>query len=234
MHMDDVLIHRPTLGKLIDALDLLLDTTVKLGLICQPKKTVALTQDIKFCGFIYNKKVTPQLSIHDNKISRSITMIDYLTHRYDHSLARLIISTIVCFLQSLVPDIPGNIEAYFLQPIYKDLHHLQANDTPRTKQFYYCSMDISLKSQLCLDWWKKALILGFYKHSQPRDIATIGVSWVDESGTGTSGTIHFLTMRSQDTNIDLNIWMCTCDGTVVLATSNWKEICTLKQTLENE
>ena len=52
MHVDDVLIHGPTLGKLIEALDLLLDTTEKLGLICQPSKTAAPTQNIKFCGFL--------------------------------------------------------------------------------------------------------------------------------------------------------------------------------------
>ena len=234
MHVDDVLIHGPTLEKLIEALDLLLDTTVKFGLICQPSKTVAPTQNIKFCGFVYNTQSIPQLLIPDNKISRAIAMIDYLTHGCDHSLARLIVSMVVGFLQSLVPATPGNIGASFLQPIYKDLHHLQANDTPGTKQFYYCSMELSLKSQLCLDWWKQALTLGLSKQSQPRDVANIGISWGDGSGTGAGGTINFLTMGSKDTNIDLDIWMGTWDTAGISATSNWKEMCTLKQTLENE
>ena len=84
-------------------------TTAKFGLICQPSKTVAPTQNIKFCGFIYNTQSIPQLLIPDNKISRAIAMIDYLTHGCDHSLARLIVSMVVGFLQSLVPATPGNI-----------------------------------------------------------------------------------------------------------------------------
>ena len=41
MHVDGILIHGPILEELIEAFDLLLDTTVKLGLTCQSSKTVA-------------------------------------------------------------------------------------------------------------------------------------------------------------------------------------------------
>ena len=234
MHVDDILIHGPTLERLIEALDLLLDTTVKLGLICQPCKTVAPTQTIKFCGFIYNTKDIPQLAIPDNKVSRAIAMIDYLTHGCKRTLSRLIVSMVVGFLQSLVPATPGNIGASFLQSVYEDLHQLQANDNPGTKDFYYCTMELSLESQHCLEWWRKALTLGLSKQSQPKDVATIGVSWGDGSGTGTGGTINFLSLNSDHDNTELDIWMGTWDGTVVTASSNWKEMCTLKQTLENE
>ena len=60
------------------------------------------------------------------------------------------------------------------------------------------------------------------------------MSWGDGSDTGTGGTINFISQNNQDDNFSLNVWMGTWDGTVVSASSNWKEMCTLKQTLENE
>ena len=87
-------------------------------------------------------------------------MISHLEHGFDALFARLIVSMVAGFLQSLVPATPGNIGASLLQPIYNDLHKLQQDDIPGTKQFYYCSMQLSEKSQQCLKWWKKALTLG--------------------------------------------------------------------------
>lgn len=234
IHVDDILIHGPTLSKLIKGLDLLLDSTVKLGLICQPCKTIAPTQRIKFCGFLYDTKDTPQLLVPGNKISRAIAMIGYLENGFNSSFARLIVSMVAGFLQSLVPATPGNIGASVLQPIYNDLHRLQKDDIPGTKQFYYCSMQLSAQSQLGLKWWKDALTLGLSRQTQPKDIATIGVAWGDGSGTGSGGTINFISQNNRDSNINLNVWMGTWDDTVVSASSNWKEMCTLKQTLENE
>ena len=85
-------------------------------------------------------------------------------------------------------------------------------------------MELSFRIQYYLYWLRKVLALGLSKQSQPRDIATIGISWGDGSGTRMGDTINFLTMGYQDTNIDLDIWMRIWDGTVFLATSNWKEI----------
>ena len=234
IHVDDILIHGPTQEKLRKALTILLDATVELGLICQSNKTVPPTQKIKFCGFIYNTEHIPQLIIPDNKISRAIAMIDYLTHGCAHGFARLVVSMVVGFLQSLVPATPGNIGASFLQPIYEDLHKLQANDCPGTKQFYFCAMKLSQRSQDSLWWWRQALILGLSKQTQPQDFATVGLSWGDGSGTGTGGTINFLDLNKHNEPIRLDVWMGTWSGTVVQSTSNWKEMCTLKQTLQNE
>ena len=234
IHVDDILAHGPTLAKLSEGLKLLLDTTVELGLICQPCKTVSPTQVIQFCGFIYDTQGIPKIIIPDNKISRAIAMIDYIDHGCDHLLARLIVSMVVGFLQSLVPATPGNIGASFLRPLYEDLHRLQEDDTPGTKKFYFCIMELRQRSRDCLWWWKQALTSGLSRQTQPRDLATIGVSWGDGSGTGTGGTINFLNLEGQDEPIKLDIWMGTWNGTVVHSTSNWKEMCTLRQTLQNE
>ena len=234
IHVDDILAHGPTLAKLSKGLKILLDTTVELGLICQTCKTVSPTQTIKFCGFIYDTQNIPTIIIPDNKVSRAIAMIDYIGQGCSHVLARLVVSMVVGFLQSLVPATPGNIGASFLRPLYEDLHLLQDNDSPGTKQFYFCTMTLRQRSQDCLWWWREALTSGLSRQTQPRDIATIGVSWGDGSGTGTGGTINFLTLEERENPITLDIWMGTWNGTVVHSTSNWKEMCTLRQTLQNE
>ena len=51
LHVDDILIHTLTLGKLETALDLILQTIVRLGLICHCSKTDPPSQRVKFCGF---------------------------------------------------------------------------------------------------------------------------------------------------------------------------------------
>ena len=234
IHVDDILIHGPSYDKLVSAMKSLLDTTVQLGLICQPCKTTPPTQKVKFCGFIYDTENVPQLIIPDNKVSRAIALIDHLHHGMKHTFARLIVSMVVGFLQSLVPATPGNIGASFLQPIYDDLHQLQGNDMPGTKEYYYCAVQLSTRSQYCLEWWRNALTLGLSKQTQPKEWGSIGIAWGDGSGTGTGGTLNFMTLCSHETITNLDVWMGTWDEEAASATSNWKEMCTLHQTLLNE
>ena len=85
-----------------------------------------------------------------------------------------------------------------------------------------------------MDWWRKALILGLSKQTQPNDVGTLGISWGDGSGTGLGSTINFTPLIDTQDNRILNVWMGTWDKTSAPATSNWKEMCTLKQTLINE
>ena len=86
----------------------------------------------------------------------------------------------------------------------------------------------------CLIWWARLVPLNSENWWGPLFLATIGVSWEDGSGTGTGGTINFLNLEGQDEPIKLDIWMGTWNSTVVHSTSNWKEMCTLRQTLQNE
>ena len=72
IHVDDILAHRPTFAKLSEGLKMLLDTTVELGMICQPCKTVSPTQTIKFCGFIYDTQNIPTIIIPGNALSRQL------------------------------------------------------------------------------------------------------------------------------------------------------------------
>ena len=75
-------------------------------------------------------------------------------------MSRLVVSMVVGFLQSLVPATPGNIGATFLRPVYDDLHAMPFKVSPQTKQAYFCAMNISERSRLCVKWWIDALTLG--------------------------------------------------------------------------
>ena len=174
--VDDILAHGPTLAKISKGLKILLDTTVELGLIFQSYKTVSPTQTIKFCGFIYDTQNIPIIIIPDNQVSRSIAMTDYIGQGCSHVVARLVVSMVVGFIQSLVSVIPGNIGASFLIPLCEDLHRLQDNDSHGTKQFYFCTMTLHQRSQDCMWWWGEALTSRLSSQTQSGDVATIGVS----------------------------------------------------------
>ena len=146
LHVDDLLIHASTLGKLHAALDHILTITLNLGLICHPSKTSPPSQRVKYCGFEYDTSSTPTIHIPRNKISRAVAMTEYLISGTKTSHSRLIVSMVVGFLQSLVPATPGNIGASFLRPVYEDLHNLLTGVTPNTKQAYFCAMDLSEQS----------------------------------------------------------------------------------------
>ena len=144
LHVDDLLIHAPTLRKLLAALDHILHTTLKLGLICHPSKTSPPSQRVKYCGFEYDTSSTPTIHIPHNKISRAIAMTEYLISGIKPTHSRLIVNMVVGFLQSLVPATPGNICASFLRPVYEDLHSLLTGVAPNTKKAYFCAMDLSV------------------------------------------------------------------------------------------
>ena len=165
LHVDDLLIHAPTRAKLTDALDHILNTIIRLGLICNYSKTNLPSQRVKFCGFVYDTSSTPTLCIPQNKVSRAIAITDYLLTGLTMSMSRLVVSMVTGFLQSLVPATPGNIGATFLRPIYDDLHNMPLNSGHQTKDDYFCAMNLSERSRLCLFWWIEALKLGLSKQS---------------------------------------------------------------------
>ena len=125
LHVDDLLLHGPTLSKTTAALNFVMDEALRVGLICQAKKTVLPCQQLCFCSFLYDTGGIPSLSIPEDKISRAVSFIDYLLQGTTGRLARLSVAMVVGVLQSLVEATPGNIVASFLQGVYLDLHALE-------------------------------------------------------------------------------------------------------------
>ena len=234
LHVDDLLVHSSTLGKLEAALDHILSMTLKLGLICHPSKTSPPSQRVKYCGFEYDTSSVPSIHIPHNKVSRAIAITQYLISGVKTTHSRLIVSMVVGFLQSLVPATPGNIGASFLRPVYEDLHTLLNGVYPNTKRAYFCAMDLSQKSQLCLQWWIDALTCGLSRQCQPTDVATLGVTWGDGSGTGAGGTFNLTSSSDTSDLTTLTIWKGVWGSQVASFSSNWKELRTLLFTLEHE
>ena len=234
LHVDDILIHAPTLSKLEAALEHILKVTVRLGLICHCSKTDPPSQKVKFCGFEYDTSSTPTLCTPPNKVSRATAITEYLLTGLPSSMSRLVVSMVVGFLQSLVPATPGNIGATFLRPVYEDLHLLSATTGPQTKESYFQHMHLSERSRMCLEWWIEALSLGLQRIAQPTDVATLGISWGDGSGTGAGGTFNLATNETTVDVVELDVWRGVWSLPVLNFSSNWKELRTLLTTLENE
>ena len=234
IHVDDILIHGPTLSKLKAALDHILSVTVRLGLICHPSKTSLPSHRVKFCGFEYDTSSTPTLHIPQSKVSRAIAITTYILSDTESLLSRLLVSMVLGYLQSLVPATPGNIGAALLRPVYFDLHTSATSSLPNTKEAYFSIMDLGDRSRACLQWWVDALSCGLQKQSQPTDVATMGVAWGDGSGTGAGGTFNHVSPHIIFTVINLDVWKGVWSPQVTTFSSNWKEMRTLCQSLANE
>ena len=94
-------------------------------------------------------------------------------------------------------------------------------------------MELSEQSQLCLEWWSEALTCGLSKQTRPHDVATLGVTWGDGSGTGAGGNFNLASSLAISNVTTLNIWQGIWSPFVSSFSYNWKELMTLKQTLFN-
>ena len=62
----------------------------------------------------------------------------------------------------------------------------------------------------------------------------MGVTWGDGSGTGAGGTFNLTSPHVISTTINLDVWKGVWSPHVATFSSNWKEMRTLLQTLQNE
>jgi hypothetical protein len=76
--VDDFIIHGPTFEKTTAALKFFLDTTVKCGMLCHPKKLTPPAQIVKYCGFLFDTVSIPCLRIPVLKGERALAIVQYL------------------------------------------------------------------------------------------------------------------------------------------------------------
>jgi hypothetical protein len=57
--VDDFLLQGPTHAKMLIALEYFLDTTVKIGMLCHPKKLTPPAQIVKYCGSLFDNTGNP-------------------------------------------------------------------------------------------------------------------------------------------------------------------------------
>jgi hypothetical protein len=107
INVDDFFVHGPSKDKLMVGVMFIMDTAVRLGLICQPIKNSPPAQIQKFCGFLYNTSSVPYLRVPVGKLSQARALVRFVLQGVVGALAKLTLTVVVGTLQSLFPETPG-------------------------------------------------------------------------------------------------------------------------------
>jgi hypothetical protein len=177
IHVDDIFLHGPTCEKCTSALKKILDLTVLVGLICRPTKLKPTAQIQKFCGFLYDSVGTPKLRIPDNKVVRSLALLDFLMRGSRAISCRLALAVVIGTLQSLVPATLNDIGASFLHHVYWNIHNENLDNFENIHDFYHSGLALRALAQVDFCWWEQALNSCLREQIQPRDFCTLGVAW---------------------------------------------------------
>ena len=232
-HVDDFLIHAPTREQLIRDLNRFLEVTVEVGFLCNPVKVVPPCQAVKYCGFIYDTVDVPTLRIPETKRSKALAMVDYMEARRGKPVTRLALSVVTGVLQSLVEATPSHIGHTFLRRLYEALHD---TSDPTAKVKYSSTVVLGAEAWADLTWWKRALQIFVCRRERPAKTAHLAVTWGDGSGTGTGGTVETFTITEAGPvkGAQMETWMGIWNTHVSARSSNWRELNTLRLTLERE
>jgi hypothetical protein len=204
---------------------------VRLGIICQPKKTRPPAQRQKFCGFIYNTTNTPRLIIPEDKITKAFASIQFLrAGAGSKRIARLTLAIVIGRLQALVDATPQRIGNSYLRCLYDKLHVLEARrDDGRLD--YYSVINLSSVAWQNLEWWEEYLVRNPGAAGVSGQSGTLVTTWGDGSGTGAGGTLE---IRGEAGPKPMLTWMGTWSPSIQSFSSNWRELRTLYQTLQRQ
>jgi len=108
VHVDDFLIHCPTLAKTQSVLRLFLDLVVDCGMLCHPRKLTKPQHVVKYCGFMINMVEEPHLCIPVGKREKVLAMVEHvLGSPNDRSFSRLGLSMIAGTLEAVTNATPA-------------------------------------------------------------------------------------------------------------------------------
>jgi hypothetical protein len=205
-----------------------MDLSVRLGIICQPKKTRPPAQRQKFCGFIYDTTDKPRLIIPEDKVTRALASIRFLrAGAGSKRIARLTLAVVIGRLQALVDATPQRIGNSYLRCLYDELHALEARrDDGRLD--YYSVINLSPLAWQNLEWWEAYLVYNPGAACGSGQSGTLVTTWGDGSGTGAGGTLE---IRDGTGPKPMLTWMGTWSPSIQSFSSNWRELRTLYQTL---
>jgi hypothetical protein len=227
-HVDDYLIHGPTCRKTCLAFNVFMDLSVRLGIICQHKKTRPPAQQQKFCGFIYDTTSLPRLTIPEDKITKALASIHYLrAGAASKRIARLTLAIVIGRLQALVDATPQRIGNSYLRCLYDELHAVEARrDDGRLE--YYSVITLSPVAWQNLEWWTDYLSHNPGATGLSGQSGMLVTTWGDGSSTDAGGTMEIINGIEPQPMLT---WMGTWSPSVQSFSSNWRELRTLYQTL---
>jgi len=228
--VDDFFLHSPTYEKLVAALDKFMDFALEVGLLCNPAKVIPPSQEVKYCGFIFDTRGVPMLRIPEAKLSRSLAMIEYFLTFKNGDVPRLSLVVITGVLESLVDATPARTGHTYLRRLYDTIWATEPPAGTSGKDVYYLMVQLDDHGWADLAWWRSALRSRISRPARPTKTATLIATFGDGSGTGTGGTREAL--GSDPTPLEM--WMGTWSNSVHSFSSNWKELKTLELTLSRE
>jgi hypothetical protein len=125
-------------------------------------------------------------------------------------------------LESLVDGTPRRISHTYLQRFHSTVHppRLGIGAEP-----YYRTTTLPVAIWKDLEWWASYLTIGKGRFARPVASATLVPTWGNGSGTGTGGTFAM-------PDAPLKMWKGKWSPFIYQFSSNWKELSTLKVTLE--
>ena len=129
VHVDDFLIHGPTLETTQRALQVFLDTALEVGLLCHPKKLVPPAQTPKYTGFIFDTRGTPTLRVPQDKRQRALSMVEYtLSLPPPCKVSSLGMAVLAGTLESLADATPSRVGHTYLRSFHSLIHEGDKED----------------------------------------------------------------------------------------------------------
>jgi hypothetical protein len=220
-HCDDFLIHAPTREKWMAALREFLDAAVRVGLLAHPEKLTPPAQQVKYTGLIFDTRATPCLHIPDTKRDKAIAMIGFAEH-YQLKISRLCLAVLIGTLESLVDATPSRLGHAYLRSLQETL---QPPGWAGDNLPYFSFTQLTKHNLRELTMWRHMLRRDVGRHVRSTKSGCLVPSFGDGSGTGTGGTVQY-------PDQPMEMWMGVWDVSVRPYLSNWKELRTLKATLE--
>ena len=121
VHVDDFLLHAPTLHQINWALREFMAAALEVGLLCHPKKLVPPTQVAKYTGFLFDTRAIPTLRIPEDKRQRALAMIDFVLGT-PHRLSTLGLTVLTGTLEALADATPSRIGHTYLRSLHQLIH----------------------------------------------------------------------------------------------------------------
>ena len=159
--VDDFLIHGPSLESVRQGLTIFLDFALNCGFLAHPDKLTKPSQEVKYCGFLFNTVGQPCLKIPLSKRERAIAICKHLLNFSDFEWSRLSLAVAVGILESLSEATPRRYGHTILRPFHSIIHPPNCG----TGLAPYLSRTRLNKEVIdSLVWWRRFLIQGGGRH----------------------------------------------------------------------